>query len=212
MFRAPSRWRIDGTGAGVRIRPWSRSTQDGSPPEKTASLKLALSLTGASPTTRTFSAHHGHQDRSATNSRAGRELLFQYRLARFAVHAEQSESGVGPNGDEPRPLGAGRARHRAGGHRLLQQREQAFPRLRQEMQMGRQLQDKGIPYIASIWAIPSGRTPTRARRSAAAAAALRRRRWTRWSDPSATTSSTRRSNTGRSRTCSRLTKPISEWT
>jgi O-glycosyl hydrolase len=33
-------------------------------------------------------------------------------------------------------------------------REQAYPRLRLEMQMGRKLQDKGIPYIASIWAIP----------------------------------------------------------
>jgi hypothetical protein len=36
----------------------------------------------------------------------------------------------------------------------FKQREQAYPRLRLEMQMGRQLQDKGIPYVASIWAIP----------------------------------------------------------
>ena len=36
----------------------------------------------------------------------------------------------------------------------FQQREQAYPRLRLEMQMGKQLQDKGIPYVVSIWAIP----------------------------------------------------------
>jgi len=36
----------------------------------------------------------------------------------------------------------------------FKRREQAYPRLRLEMQMGRQLQDKGIPYVASIWAIP----------------------------------------------------------
>ncbi len=34
------------------------------------------------------------------------------------------------------------------------EREQAYPRLKLEMQMGRQLQDRGIPYISSIWAIP----------------------------------------------------------
>ena len=36
----------------------------------------------------------------------------------------------------------------------FKQQEQAFPRLRLEMQMGKQLQDKGIPYVTSIWAIP----------------------------------------------------------
>jgi len=36
----------------------------------------------------------------------------------------------------------------------FKQREEAYPRLRLEMQMGRQLQDKGIPYVTSIWAIP----------------------------------------------------------
>jgi hypothetical protein len=36
----------------------------------------------------------------------------------------------------------------------FKQRLEAYPRLRLEMQMARQLQDKGIPYIISIWAIP----------------------------------------------------------
>jgi hypothetical protein len=49
----------------------------------------------------------------------------------------------------------------------FKQREQAYPRLRLEMEMGRKLQDKGIPYVASIWAIPEwaytdpGATPQR---------------------------------------------------
>src|ERR1019366_5681794 len=52
----------------------------------------------------------------------------------------------------------------------FKQREQAYPRLRLEMQMGKQLQDKGIPFVASVWAIPEwaytdpGPAPRRANR------------------------------------------------
>jgi hypothetical protein len=52
----------------------------------------------------------------------------------------------------------------------FKQRERAYPRLRLEMQMGKQLQDKGIPYVASVWAIPEwaytdpGAAPHRASR------------------------------------------------
>jgi hypothetical protein len=53
----------------------------------------------------------------------------------------------------------------------FKQREQAYPRLRLEMQMGRQLQDKGYPTSPAFGRFPSGRTPIREQSRSAAAGA-----------------------------------------
>ena len=64
----------------------------------------------------------------------------------------------------------------------FKQREQAYPRLRLEMQMGRQLQDKGIPYVASIWADSRVGVYRSGRKAAAPQPAPHRarKRWRRW--------------------------------
>ena len=120
---------------------------------QTASLKLSLSLTGEPDR----SAARLKMDAASTRYQfqgAGGNYCFniespvsQYTLDNLKVawgRTEMSLSYWEPDDHSTVPPDTD----------YFKQREQAYPRLRLEMQMGRQLQDKGIPYVTSIWAIP----------------------------------------------------------
>lgn len=125
------------------------------PAGQTASLKLSLAVAGDPDR----SPAHLTLDRARTRYKFqgfGGNYCFniespvtQYTLDNLKVawgRTEMSLSFWEPENDNDLPA--------VQNWDYFKQRVAAYPRLAMEMKLGRQLQDKGIPYIASIWAIP----------------------------------------------------------
>ncbi|MCC7173730.1 MAG: hypothetical protein IT159_00920 [Bryobacterales bacterium] len=125
------------------------------PPGKTVSLKLGLSLAGDPDTTparltldpavRRYK-FHGIGGNYCFNIESP---VTQYTLDNLKVawgRTEMSLSYWEPENDNESPD--------VPNWDYFRKRLDAYPRLRLEMEMGRKLQDKGIPYITSIWAVP----------------------------------------------------------
>ncbi len=143
------RWDRSGRtyGAIIQVRPGSLSAG------QTASMKLDLTLSGdpdrtpARLTVDTASKRYQFQGVGGNYCFNIESPVAQYTLNNLKVawgRTEMSLSYWEPDDHSEVPAPPD----------YFTLREQAYPRLKLEMQMGRQLQDRGIPYIASIWAIP----------------------------------------------------------
>ena len=120
---------------------------------QTASLKIGLALTGDPDHTPARLKVDAASSRYQFQGFGGNYCfniespVSQYTLDNLKVawgRTEMSLSYWEPDDHSAAPAPPG----------YFKQREQAYPRLRLEMQMARQLQDKRIPYIVSIWAVP----------------------------------------------------------
>ena len=120
---------------------------------ETASMKFALSLQGppehapARLTVDTATRRYQLQGFGGNYCFGIESPVSQYTLTNLKVawaRTEMSLSHWEPDEHSAAPADTA----------YFKQQEQVFPRLRLEMQMGKQLQDKGIPYVVSIWAIP----------------------------------------------------------
>jgi hypothetical protein len=124
-------------------------------PQRTVSLKLALSLSGDANHTPAHLALAAATRRYSFQGFGGNYCfniespVTQYTLDNLKVawgRTEMSLSYWEPENDNNLPD--------TPNWEYFKKRLEAYPRLRLEMELGRKLQDKGIPYITSIWAIP----------------------------------------------------------